>query len=328
MDTGSFLYTPLGDAGGAGAIRLLRLQSGVGRDLECELIHAALDDENTRYEAVSYTWGSDEKADKISIGGKTLPITLNLSLILRDLRSPETERTLWIDAICINQHDNTERGHQVQKMKDIFRSAERVLFCVSRSTDMTDLLMTALGDLQMQSSDPSWILEDARLDTAWTNIQNRLEKDHFALRQRQREGLEHIFSQPWWSRIWILQEVANARDGLVYCGKKSVPASIFAISPRLIDVRQPERLRYQPVLDLMPGPSRTYSEGNRGHDLYSLLRTFPSAKATEERDKIYALLGMCTDMTSNTILKADYVQPIEGVIRDTGMCKDELVSSF
>jgi FAD/FMN-containing dehydrogenase len=46
---------------------------------------------------------------------------------LRDLRYHEKDRVLWIDALCIDQNNNEERGEQVQQMGSIYSKAERVI---------------------------------------------------------------------------------------------------------------------------------------------------------------------------------------------------------
>ena len=51
----------------------------------------------------------------------TLPITRNLYRALKQLRCNNQSRVFWIDAICVNQQDMDERGHQVQRMADIYR---------------------------------------------------------------------------------------------------------------------------------------------------------------------------------------------------------------
>ncbi len=53
-------------------------------------------------------------------------ITTNLYAALSRLRCTETVRTLWIDAICINQKDIAEKSFQIELMRDIYSSAEEV----------------------------------------------------------------------------------------------------------------------------------------------------------------------------------------------------------
>lgn len=179
--------------------------------------------------------------------------------------------------------------------------------------------MDSLQELQQQLQSQNCCLklapEDKNWDTIWKRVQVQLENDHFSVHPRQRQGLEYILGQRWFYRVWVLQEVANARDALVYCGNKSISASIFAASPRLIGIQT--HTHCQAVLDLMPGPSRMLLEKTRHRDLYFLLTEFSSAEATDEYDKIYALYGMCTKAEGSVLLIADYTKNVDDVIRDT-----------
>jgi len=93
------------------------------------------------YEALSYSWGSTEKQCEITVvsldapGGirgkpgdaSSLSVTRDLESALQHLRLGDRTRMLWIDDICINQADLTERNYQVRRMDDIYRLAHRVV---------------------------------------------------------------------------------------------------------------------------------------------------------------------------------------------------------
>ena len=81
----------------------------------------------TAYEAISYVWGSPEDRSTINCDGKTVEVTRNLAAALRRLRWFDRARLIWADAICIDQGNIAERGHQVRLMEQIYRKAERVL---------------------------------------------------------------------------------------------------------------------------------------------------------------------------------------------------------
>lgn len=73
--------------------------------LQCELFDYSLQDLGKRthlYEALSYTWGGEEKPCPITIKGQNLNVTTNLHAALLNLRDRSLERIIWIDAICIN----------------------------------------------------------------------------------------------------------------------------------------------------------------------------------------------------------------------------------
>jgi hypothetical protein len=229
MDTDRYQYKPLKPHNGT--FRLLRLKKGRRRVIECELVHAVLEDEKYQYEAVSYTWGKSVNADSISIDGAQLPVTLNLSWILRDLRSLEEDRILWVDTLSINQNDNIKKGHQVEQMKNVCKNAKRVLFCTSRPREATDLLIDCLRSLQNLLRDHHGTPGNSQLLAIWEKLQVEWEKEHYALKQRQQLGLEHILVQPWFSRVWILQEVANARDALIHWQKMHSRKHVFRRHP-------------------------------------------------------------------------------------------------
>jgi hypothetical protein len=75
------------------------------------LLHPALDDGCTRYslsealpdyEAISYTWGDSSKQVSIQFkkGRQELQVNRNCYDALRRLRRRDTDRLVWMDAIC------------------------------------------------------------------------------------------------------------------------------------------------------------------------------------------------------------------------------------
>ena len=110
-------------------IRVLDLQPGRWTDeIVCDLRVVSLDSKSSTpsYEAISYAWGNPQDTVPIKVDGKVLQATKNLHLALRRLRSKDDARTLWADALCINQHDVDERTQQVGIMQDIYSKAKSV----------------------------------------------------------------------------------------------------------------------------------------------------------------------------------------------------------
>jgi hypothetical protein len=63
----------------------------------------------------------------ITLDGFDVEVTENLAVALRSLRQRESARTLWIDAICINQTDNSEKDIRVAAMGAVYESAGTVI---------------------------------------------------------------------------------------------------------------------------------------------------------------------------------------------------------
>ncbi|OOF91228.1 hypothetical protein ASPCADRAFT_134633 [Aspergillus carbonarius ITEM 5010] len=311
-------YAPL-DLGES-SVRLLLLYGGQASDeLECTLVRAWFDGNDALpYEALSYTWGSPFKSDHIKVDGKRLPITANLFYALHHLRHPTDTRTLWVDAVCINQNDTRERGHQVQQMRNIYSHATHVIFWLGPGTYETNAILDSLRELEKKShqhgSSTNWKLSDERWGDLWASVKETLRPRYPGVGEVQKTGMKLLLDRPWFRRIWIVQEVANARSALVCSGSRSVSAKYFALGPLLTKV---EPLPHcQAILDIMPGPARSYSWWSEKRDLYTLLRKFKHSEASDTRDIIYGLLGIASNIPGTKSLQADYNKTEEEVVMD------------
>ncbi|KAK3947845.1 hypothetical protein QBC32DRAFT_401322 [Pseudoneurospora amorphoporcata] len=140
-----------------GYIRLLQLLPSEDEDaaIHCRLFPATLDSKGTRpYEALSYVWGSEDKPCSISINGCDLAVGKNLYVAMLYFRDHFIERTIWIDAICIKQGDNEEKGHQVQSMAKIYAKASRL--SIRRLDDNIGILIL----LQRPWFQRIWVLQE------------------------------------------------------------------------------------------------------------------------------------------------------------------------
>jgi hypothetical protein len=129
-NTSNYQYKPLNYELGQ-EIRLVVLHPGRETDdLTCDIVHVNLLDDPI-YEAVSYTWasanGDASMVEHISCRGRTIPVTENCKSLLTCLRRPGLKRTVWIDAVCINQGNTKERNHQVKLMATIYSNASQVV---------------------------------------------------------------------------------------------------------------------------------------------------------------------------------------------------------
>ncbi|CAN9173219.1 unnamed protein product [Alternaria alternata] len=294
------------------AFRLLQLLRGKGPAIECMLYQAYLDGTDTiPYDALSYHWGGTDKTSTVTVNGKYLDVTENLHSALQHLRSEDIDRVLWVDAICIDQGNERERGHQVQQMCKIYSQAEEVIVWLGQATEETNILMDSLQRLEEHSSTQGhrhWDL--AQWTTFWLLVRQDPDVEPC-------KGLGMLLGKPWFRRVWILQEIANAKKASVWCGAKSVRARTFALAPSLIGVK-PER-HCQAVLDIMPGRLREDTWWYESRDLYNLLLKFSESEASDPRDKVYALLGISSDACDTDSLRPDYEKGLQEVIRDTSL---------
>ena len=244
----------------------------------------------------------------IWIGDKKLLVRPTAYDVLDHLRDQKVDRIVWIDSVCINQNDNDERSQQIQQMAKIFNLAEQVHIWLGNPWNSTPLIMISLMLLEERIRLAGDRQNDQEWDSHWDVVQLKFP----APREIQKESLRLILGLPWFRRVWILQEVANTKRTRVHCGMKSVSGIIFAAAPGLVNMDVESHP--QAVLDLMRGARRRPSWWSADRDLYSLLNRFNTTEATEDRDRIYALLGMCV---SERQFEVDYSAKIKSVIQYT-----------
>ncbi|KAF5230266.1 hypothetical protein FAUST_9887 [Fusarium austroamericanum] len=297
--------------------RLLRLEPGTGQ-IKCQVFQAYLDDEENLipYEALSYCWGSNRLTSKITANGKDLFITENLSEALCHLRTNDQARLLWIDAICIDQSNLRERGHQVGCMSRIYSRADRVLIWLGYVKIEFKHIMSALKRFEARVPPGAWgkwSYHHPGWYEVWQNAQTYLPK-HESDEIGQRSRLKFLMSQPWFSRVWILQEAAKAKKARVLCSEGWISAGTFALAPRLLGVTPGTQC--QAIIDIMPGPSRRSSWWTQKQNLCTLLWRFRGSQAHDPRDRLYALLDLASDTKVKERITADYTKNEEAVVKD------------
>ncbi|KAI1759882.1 HET-domain-containing protein [Hypoxylon sp. FL1150] len=248
------------------------------------------------YDALSYTWGNLEKTNHIIIDGESLDITNNLYMALTELRSPTRSRRLWIDAICIDQENIQERNHQVHMMKRIFGSASSVIVWLGVSKG------SVIDTLEMI------------LKYSWS----RGRKDLFKYPEESLRGLETLFNPSWWKRIWIVQEVVAVREIVVLLGDTIFPWIMLANICRAIQLVEFLAHPLAPMIRSCGYQKFTaldHFRRNRSMPLVRLVHCTQDYQATDLRDKLYALLGMASDISPDDIIP-DYTKSVQQVFLD------------
>jgi hypothetical protein len=104
-------------------IRLLQVNPGIADEpLQCRLEHVTLSgDTSPQYETVSCVWGDKTRRGTNYVNSHSMDVHKSAELAVRRMRLPNRSRTLWIDAICIDQDSITERSQQVSIMHRIYQ---------------------------------------------------------------------------------------------------------------------------------------------------------------------------------------------------------------
>jgi hypothetical protein len=203
-------------------IRLLILNpSCAGSKITCQLVHRDVD--SRPYEAVSYEWGLPSKEDpEISIENHAIVIRRNLYFALQQFRHENEERVLWIDAICINQNDNEEKGRQVQFMRHIYTKAEVVLIWLGVEDPDTYLAYNCMHRIEALTSGENTGIKLEEVPENDGVIHHGFKGRIITVTLSKTELLAafKLFEKSYWYRGWIVQEISLADRFSLQCGKQ------------------------------------------------------------------------------------------------------------
>ena len=252
---------------------------------------------------------------------------------------------LWVDAICINQSNFEERGQQVSRMRNIYSSAAHVVIWLGADDDDSPLAMTAVKHLsaRMAMGDPlsglyraSRFIDARPLFVMWSTYKSSMREEVY-------RALYYLLTRQYWRRLWILQEVALGGHGSpVLCGSQCVlwkdiyNAACFMeldgnrFGRDVMDSVKPRKLAawsWEFARDRVPynGGMETSSEflwripllltvvqqdehnSNRSGppDATRVFRLSLGAKVTDQKDRVYGILGIA-NISSLARITPDY----------------------
>lgn len=271
--------------------RLLRLHAGrKPQPVVCTLYSEHLK-RGKDYEALSYVWGDPNVVKDILVNGQPLPVTENLNKALHRLRRPKESRILWIDAICINQKDNLEKGHQVDLMSRIYTFASGVVIW--------------LEDVPSE--------DEMSAISAFNSFRDRTDQLAKVPGTPSHKSIyccyERIMSSPWFTRSWTVQEALLARKLTVMLGPGYANFDdILGCEDKLWRTLRDTKVevipgRYRGIADMRK--QRRYP-GGKGLTFLNAIHKYWSHQATDSRDKIYAFLGIVNDWQGFNAISSDY----------------------
>ncbi|KAF9766445.1 hypothetical protein IL306_001162, partial [Fusarium sp. DS 682] len=236
-------------------IRLVRLLEPSCQDspLSLELCHASIND--TNYAALSYVWGDVANTVEIVLNHLSFRIGRNLHTALKQLQQNNFHGWLWIDSVCIQQLDISEKSYQVGQMGTIFSKADCVFSWLGQSTRETDRALDfvsrvgpralKLGPLDLSERDDvsdyaaakkefhiclQNLLPHSDTESKWSELAQfaldllcepglQFDASHD---QSLVAGIDDLLARDYWCRVWINQEVGLAKKVVIMCGTKAL----------------------------------------------------------------------------------------------------------
>jgi hypothetical protein len=289
-DPGKPPYRPLSRRDGQ--IRLFRL-ARVAQDgkIKGSFVYSGIDS-CPKYTALSYAWGQPSSTRTITIEAQDdVEIGENLwwFLYCRGLTMKKS-RLFWIDAICIDQSNVSERNHQVGLMKQIYSTASNVYIWLGRESENSQAAMEFLANECMKP--PKRQADEHR--PIWDSQEGKAIRD--------------LFERPYWRRMWIIQEIIHANRLTVWCGSQNVD---WPVLDRLyLTMKTLEKEDHLPhhefATDILQSPAfvMVWQRAHWRHPetpipkLQTLIEVFQGWECADVRDKVYALVSMADQKTA------------------------------
>jgi hypothetical protein len=320
-----FPYTPLPEGGKF--IRILSLQPGkFDQPLRAGIRTVNLD-EPPSYVALSYTWELahsdneeahlsciEESIKNLLLNGIKVQIQENLGLALQYLRSPSHPLDMWVDAVSIHQANRRERSAQVSSMGSIYKKAQKVIAWLGEPDVLSEtayLLKQQL--LQAQDGQGATHLLAASLvidkplwqETTKTNFEPK--------------SALHIAKSRYWTRMWIIQEMALARELLFAYGSflwttRKMDQILMIIEPYM---------ESDSVLSSIKQSFTIWRTNFVAIPIEGLVERFMTYGCSEIRDRIYSLSEIASNITAiNTTERVR--DPVRNYFQTFDLDQDEL----
>ncbi|KAK3400962.1 heterokaryon incompatibility protein-domain-containing protein [Sordaria brevicollis] len=223
------------------------------------------------FTALSYTWGpySSPVVDTIRCNGScNIPITKNGRDALLALRKRHYVRswgrsacplTIWVDAVCINQADDTEKAGQIALMAEVYTWARTVWVWLGQGNERTTRAVQTLkqaAGLRIEPIGVPWIEEHMYaaggsprsmvyykaqlaksmvlvfLRTYWRYLLGMPRylfsacggtgKGGLPLGSGSSEDIACLLDREWMERAWTFQEVVLASNPVIVCGDEAI----------------------------------------------------------------------------------------------------------
>lgn len=340
---------------GFGKIRLMHLQAGAGNSpIRITFEEVALPDDPA-YEAVSYCWGGSTRDCNIASGNTRIEITQNGMDALWHFRLPDKSRTLWMDAVCINQEDMEERASQVLVMDQIFSNAIQTLAWagndaphVNEAFEFLDRFRTVVQqDIIRQSEEHSMELETIAVvkrapgSPLWTVMYYGLHPRVSSLeigfdREISASCLEQNFdlntrlalcklcSREYFERCWVFQEIVLSKRAVIQVGANTMGWDDFAgmifLAVTLCGIDYAPELMVTSEAIRLANLGRFQRRIASDETLESVMRACLNTsvlKVTLPIDRVYAVRGLGTKATQHMI-PVDYALPVSEVYLHVG----------
>ena len=258
---------------------------------EFDFEYASMDGQVEPFDAISWCWGdtSVSKQKTITIRGHSLLVPGSAHEVLLELCIAQKKRRVWIDAVCIRQDDTDERSQQVAMMRTIYRKATMTLVWLGMDDG------TAETSVQMIKNIADW--RQVKLQHTSRAMKYGVFFDESASYPFPHDidwsAVRSFFSAPWFTRLWIIQEVVLSKHVHVFLGNYQMCWRYLVQAAHYIlhNLSSTEKLTSHSRSALFAITMIGKIKDIKVNPLHLLEQSFRFG-ATDPRDRVFALYGL------------------------------------
>ncbi|KPM42173.1 hypothetical protein AK830_g4379 [Neonectria ditissima] len=371
-------------------IRLLNIEPGLFNDpvrgFFSKVHLKSSNAESLDYHALSYCWGDpSDRVDIVVAQAAGIPenmaaytplsVPQSVDAAIRRLRHKTDTIKIWIDVVCVNQADLSERSQQVRLMSRIYPLAKAVHIWLGEGMPGEEACLRVIrniynfnhrqcpGGRDCQCSGTRHSLKaetveeliESQKGGLWGtsgSVGGMYEVFQLAEKDFSRQiielaggfGATHVskfldllFTNPWFTRAWVIQEALLSRQAFVHCSGEVIPwEELVAVSEMLEDPefqRQQPHMHSQKVMvpiwksakprNQLQGVATRREQSPQLVEMSGILDVLTQGldlRAADSRDKLFALLAFGKETHEDSLLheliQPSYDKPAEQVFAD------------
>jgi hypothetical protein len=311
IEASSYVYSPLDRT--SDEVRLARFAAVDKNNIRIELQTYPLASA-PKFLALSYEWGPLKDCRRIFVDDEPFFVRQNLWDGLQALwnswtvedrdgtpRIDDADDFFWVDALCIDQQNVPERSHQVNIMAKLYSLADLVVVWLGPALHESDKAISYI------SYPPSGVPIRPQFPYATSKLLSSMTPPPSKLSIRSvfkadvATAIISFYQRPYWTRLWVVQEILLARNLIILCGNRSLSWEKLKSFSLTFGANRDLELTRTRAYDIIADHLSRKKKFQLGH----VLTRYGSQNCADPRDRIFGLLSLI-DFQDRSPLMADY----------------------
>jgi hypothetical protein len=268
-------------------------------------------------------WGPSQQTHQILLNNQPFHVSSNLISFLAAYSAEKladsflwvdctaADAYLWIDQICIDQGNITEKNFVVARMGEIYRGARETIVWLGDPRSASYLgngIDAAVYEQTRPVIEKLTMISVSGSGNAYTMCREQLSEEELGMTAT---IVEDMVGNPYWSRMWIVQEVFISANLTLMYGAHCFRYPTMKALGQFAYYKETSNFTPPRIYELWD--ERQRSDKGRDMNLSRALR-YIEGECFDVRDKVYAVLG-AVKTEQRKLISIDYNMPTKELFR-------------